>query len=295
MNYLLPPSSKVDKIKLISFDLDGTLLGRNKEISKNTCEFLIQLQEKGYTIALASGRFLYEIEPYIKQLKLREYNGIAICANGLEVHDFSDDSLHYFQKLTKEEVFHIIDEAKRRNITCYLNYQNEYYISFNSFYESIFFLLKCIFYPCKTLLKNNYYISLLYGLKTTKNIYHEIGDLHKICFFASFSKLKALETEINTWNKPYVFYFVNRKATEITHNTVGKWQAIQYVCEKRNIPTQSVMAFGDSGNDLNLLKNAGIGVAMKNAFSEVKQVTPYQTFETNNNEGIYDYLKSLFK
>lgn len=293
MTQKLPDAKKIEAIKMIVCDLDGTLLNHNKKIGENTISYLIALQEKGYTLALASGRFFYELQPYIKQLKMDKYQGIAICANGLEVHDLSDDSVHYFEKLSKEESIKIIDTAKKNGITSYLNYKNKYYVSLRTLQKIPVYFAKTILYPFKNFMRKNHLISGLYNLGMGNNIKQEIGELHKICFLSSSKKLKKFEQEILSWNQPYVFYFVNRRAIEITHNTVGKYEAIQYVCRKRKLSLDNIMAFGDSGNDLNLIKHAGIGVAMQNAFLEVKSVTNYQTFKNNQNEGIFDYLKRL--
>lgn len=294
MSIQLPAQNKVNKIKLIAFDLDGTLLNHNKEISKKTEEFLISLQKQGYTLALASGRFEYELTPYIKQLKIDHYGGIAISANGLEVHDFNDQTLQSFTKLSKQESLKLIEAAKQDGITCYLNYNQTYYTSLCTLHKIPVYCAKTILYPFKNILKNNHLIQSLYKIKFDKHFHNEINELHKICFLSSPNKLKRFESKINSWNCPYVFYFVNPRSTEITHNSVGKYEAIQYVCHKRNLSLDNVMAFGDSGNDLNLIKHAGIGVAMKNAFPEVKAITPYQTFKNNQSEGVYDYLKQLY-
>lgn len=293
MNMKIPTSAEIENIRIIVCDLDGTLLNHNKKISNHTADLLISLQEKGYLLALASGRFYYELQPYIKQLKMKEYNGLAICANGLEIHDLSDDSIFCFEKLSREESIKIIDAAKKNGITCYLNYQNKYYTSLCTLHKIPIYLAKTILYPFRNLLKKNHLVSGLYKIGFEKDIKTEIGELHKICFLSTPRKLKKFENEIAKWNKPYVFYFVNLRATEITHKSVGKYEAIQHVCMQKNLSLDNVMAFGDSGNDLNLIKHAKIGVAMKNAFPEVKEVANYETFKNNHNEGIYDFLKQL--
>lgn len=293
MNKKIPTLSEIESIKIIVCDLDGTLLNHNKEISKHTADMLISLQEKGYLLALASGRFFYELQPYIKQLKMKEHNGLAICANGLEIHDLSDDSIFCFKKLSRDESIKIIETAKKNRITCYLNYQNKYYTSLCTLHKIPIYLARTIFYPFQNILKKNHLISGLYKIGFEKDIKKEIGELHKICFISTPRKLKKLESEISKWNKPYVFYFVSLRATEITHKSVGKYEAIQHICKKKNLSFDNVIAFGDSGNDLNLIKHAKIGVAMKNAFPEVKAVANYETFKNNQNEGIYDFLKQI--
>ena len=58
---------QLNKIKMIVCDLDGTLFNHKKEISSATITYLIKLQENGYTLVLATGRFFYELKPYIEK------------------------------------------------------------------------------------------------------------------------------------------------------------------------------------------------------------------------------------
>ena len=53
-----------------------------------------------------------------------------------------------------------------------------------------------------------------------------------------------------------------------------------------------VMAFGDSDNDIEMLSGVGIGVAMGNAKSSVKELAHYTT-DSNNNDGIFKGFGSL--
>ena len=63
------------KIKMIVSDLDGTLLNDAKKISTFTEKTLLEYQQQGCIVVLASGRFQREVDRYAKQLKLKEYNG----------------------------------------------------------------------------------------------------------------------------------------------------------------------------------------------------------------------------
>ena len=86
MTKLSIEKQQISKIKVIVCDLDGTLLNHRKQITEATAQYLIQLQEAGYRLVLASGRFYYELTGYIEQLKMKKFDGYAICANGLEIH-----------------------------------------------------------------------------------------------------------------------------------------------------------------------------------------------------------------
>jgi hydroxymethylpyrimidine pyrophosphatase-like HAD family hydrolase len=58
---------------------------------------------------------------------------------------------------------------------------------------------------------------------------------------------------------------------EITHPDATKGQTLEILCKSLQIPMEAVMALGDSGNDITMLRQAGLGVAMGNAPDFVKQ------------------------
>ena len=60
----------MNSYKMLVLDLDGTLTNANKEISTRNREALIQLQEKGVLLVLASGRPTYGIVPLAEELQL---------------------------------------------------------------------------------------------------------------------------------------------------------------------------------------------------------------------------------
>ena len=90
---------QLNKIKMIVCDLDGTQFNHKKEISSATNTYLIKLQENGYTLVLATGRFFYELKPYIEQLQLEKYHGYVICCNGIEIYDLTHNKCRSFSFL----------------------------------------------------------------------------------------------------------------------------------------------------------------------------------------------------
>lgn len=77
--------------------------------------------------------------------------------------------------------------------------------------------------------------------------------------------------------------------TDITAFGVSKSKGLQKVAEWCGIDISQTMAFGDGGNDLTIIRDAGIGVAMGNAGDEVKAVADYVTTSVDNN-GIFNAL-----
>ena len=92
----------------------------------------------------------------------------------------------------------------------------------------------------------------------------------------------------------YRFYDVGKFSTELCKRDVGKLEAIRYICRKKGVSISSVMAFGDNGNDVDLLASCGYGVAMKNGSAQAKKAAKYISDYTNNDQGVLRFINSFF-
>ena len=118
----------MDSYKVIIFDLDGTLFYKDQMISENATKKIIELEEKGIVIGLATGRFLNELDSFIEQLQLKKYQGFVICANGAEVIDLAGGNRHKFSLLSKQECYELIHLAKQYKLISYIYEDNDYHV-----------------------------------------------------------------------------------------------------------------------------------------------------------------------
>ena len=90
--------------KLLVLDLDGTLTNSKKEITPFTRETLLQAQEKGLHLVLASGRPTYGIVPLAEELNIKQYGGFILLVTGPE------HAINYFESHSKliQNILHII-------------------------------------------------------------------------------------------------------------------------------------------------------------------------------------------
>lgn len=110
-------------------------------------------------------------------------------------------------------------------------------------------------------------------------------DINKVCMIHSprfFEKnLPKLREEL----KDYDLLMVGKDWLEIMPRGVSKASGLQKVAERVGCTMEEVMAFGDAENDIPMLQEAGIGVAMGNAMETAKEAASYVT-DTNENNGI---------
>ena len=98
------------------------------------------------------------------------------------------------------------------------------------------------------------------------------------------------ETFRNFSKDKYLLFQHRENIYEVTRKDTSKATGIQFLLDYFNLPLENSYAFGDSNNDLPMLKYAGNSIAMGNAMKEILPFCTYQTTDIEDN-GIYNALK----
>lgn len=272
-------------IKIIVFDLDGTLFDSQKRIDDRTIHKIIDLEKQGIIVGIATGRFYEELDEVIARLKLKEFHGFVASSNGLEIHDFFDGKIMNFSRLSKSEVQQLIQISKQYHLVSYVWQKDGYSMFHVSFLRGIKKIITSL--PI-----HSHYIRTLKKTRFEKGFVLEKSEYDKVCFAGL--RVKRFKRDILNNFSSYRFYDLNDFGTELCQKDVGKLEAIEYICQKKNISLKDVMAFGDGANDIDLLSSCGYGVAMKNGNRKVKKATTYMSDFTNDQQGVFKYLNSFF-
>ena len=93
------------KYKLLSLDMDGTLLDSKTKVSPETVETLVDLTQKGVNVVLGTGRGLAELRDY-----KREFRGIryGILMNGGMLYDFFEEKVLFLIPLKLDYIMEIL-------------------------------------------------------------------------------------------------------------------------------------------------------------------------------------------
>lgn len=277
--------------KLVTIDLDGTLLNSLGEISEENIIILRKCIEKGVEIVLTSGRVVSSIKNFANEIGNNNY---LISGNGSTVYDIKNEKIIYQNTIPKEKALKIIEICEENSI--YYSVYTERGIITKSLNYNI------LFYHKENLKKIN---SEKTNLNIVQNIYDYVENLEnnkiskisvcdkdKIVFNSILKKMKQIENldvlEVAHMSRKYIengteivpieFYY-----TEITNENVNKWEAIKFLIEKLNIKAEEVIAIGDNINDKEMIENAGIGIAMGNAAPYIKEFSDDVTLDNNNN------------
>ena len=284
--------------KLITIDLDGTLLNSFGEISEENLIELRNCIDIGVEVVLASGRVISSIKNFANEIGNGSY---LIAGNGSTVYDIKNEKVIYENTIPKEKVLKIIKICEENSI--YYSVYTEKFIVTKSLNYNI------LFYSKENIKKNNMektninisqdiysYIENMENIKISKI---SICDKDKMIFSSILKKLREIEgidvldvahmsrkyIENGTDVVPVEFYY-----TEITNENVNKWEAIMFLINKLNISPKEVIAFGDNINDKEMLENAGMGIAMDNSAPYIKALAKDITL-SNNENGVAEALK----
>lgn len=79
---------------------------------------------------------------------------------------------------------------------------------------------------------------------------------------------------------------------EVFDPGVNKWEGVLHVARRHGIEQGQIIAIGDDLNDVPMIRNAGLGVAMGNARPEVKAIAK-RVIGSNKDEGLAEFLEEL--
>lgn len=250
--------------KLLVLDLDGTLLRDDKKVSKENIMKLIEFKEKGNKILFATARPPRDAYKYVPT-DLRD-NPI-ICYNGACIID-SKMNILFRQEIERKGVLETIKIAQKNNYdNLCLEINDELFSSFDT--------------------------TDFFG-----NVPNNITELEKINFESAYKIIicskKPIDSEILK-QLPHNCKGVltdDRTLCQIMHINASKWNRIKELSDSLHISAENIIAMGDDNNDIDMIANCGIGVAMGNANEEVKKIAKYVT-DTNMNDGVAKFLERV--
>ena len=285
-------------VKLIVMDMDGTLLTSAQKISSKTLQALIEAQKNGIHIVLASGRSYKTLTSYGIQLRMPDYDGYFIEANGAAITRTATMEHEIIRQLQKEELMELFHAI--------LPYEVEAMgVLDGTLYDYIPDSLREIKkdYRIKHSIDEDVpWTAGTFALVTDQrkgysNIY-EVQDfseipcaVNKVCIAHLPEVLeKVYEDLVKAYGNKYHFARTSKQWIECTPIGVNKGNAILKIAEQFYISKDEIVVFGDGENDLSMFQEAKYPIAMGNAMDTVKQAA-YEVTLDNNSDGIAYFLK----
>jgi Cof subfamily protein (haloacid dehalogenase superfamily) len=253
--------------KLIALDMDGTLLKEDKTISKETFKAIQRAKAKGVKVVLTTGRPIDGVKRYLKELDLINDDDYVISYNGAFIQNtktkeviaetlMSLDDIDYLYKLSQQLKVNIHALTDSSCITPKWSKYSQVEADINA--------IPLDFVDFNNINKNTTIVKIMF--------IDEPEHLSKV--------IDKLPSEV------YEKYSVLRSAPyflEFLDKSVNKGAGVGLLANKLGIKPEEVICVGDAGNDIHMIQFAGLGVAMGNAFPEIKEVADYITLSNEEN------------
>ena len=267
------------KYRLVALDLDGTLLDSSLKIRNDTITALAEVRARGIQAMIVTGRHHVTAYPYWYELGL---DLPAICCNGAYVYDFQARRPLVGDPLTRHEARELLKLVRKYAISSMV------YIDEAMAYET-----ESEYHPYLLKWSATLPGALRPRIEQVNSFEQLTEDAENIWKFAAAGKsepaLRAFVAEIDETLGLSCEWSGNDRL-DITRAGNNKGTRLAEWIAEQGIEREEVIAFGDQNNDFEMLRMAGLGVAMGNSGANVQACADWVT-GTNDNGGIAAALK----
>ncbi len=264
--------ARVPKVKLIAFDLDGTLLTSDKRITARSERAIRALAKAGVVMIPCTGRPSRNTKDYVRQLGLPN----AFVFNGAGLYNGPTDSTLYRHCIHKETALQIIGQMRQAipGVIAGMETSHGWYLDL-SYYEWR---------------KAQPYLPQLEPTGIGDIIDFVSDGVVKLYFRKPGFTARAMSLALTGIDS--YFTWSSDQLLEVMAHGVSKREALTHLCTQLGISWQEVIAFGDEHNDQGMLMWAGLGVAMANAKIEAEEAADYTT-KSNDEDGVAVVLEAV--
>ncbi len=262
--------SLANQVNTFVFDMDGTLLNDEHELSPLTIRTLQELKARGATLIIATGRHYQDIRAYIEQLG----GGIAaITANGAMIHNSAGE-------LVNRSVLPLSVNA------ALLPLAEQFDVHLNMYTDSEWLVTA----PCESMLSAHDQSQFFYRQIALQQLL-ETPAL-KILFYGEHEKLQRVKAKILQLPPlPIHLTFSDDYYLEAMPQNISKGYSLTQLMGLLNLPLANAMAFGDGFNDVEMFRTVAHPVIMSNANEKLKQLFPSALrAQPNQEDGVARFI-----
>lgn len=274
-------------IKLVSSDIDSTLIDNVHPICERNIQAISYLKEKNVTFALCTGKSYAISKDFCKKVGA----DFGIFGNGSHCVNLTTNKDIFKRTLSINSITKCLELAKEYGMHVHANTDTGIISEKLEYLD----LRNSLLFPGKIEIKE---VSDIYNTLVTGNaqilqlVLSSVEDLSEFK-----SKLQQVEgisiTHIRKKGK-YRDNIINKdyEYLDISTSNVSKENAVNALSNYLGIPQEQILAIGDNINDISMFNVAGIGVAVNNAYDEVKVAAD---FVTENSAGDGGFAEAIYK
>ncbi len=268
-------------IKLIASDMDGTLIGTNRKISKENIAAIKMAQEKGIVFAIATGRAYEDVKPFLDECGL---TCECVVLNGGEYRDIAGEIVAgiYIDKSIAVQILNIManyDAAAEI-------YTDDGYYTTNTKEKTLKGMIERVkaFYPAlidsdeiyQHAITHPHFAKMKYITNLQEFLKSDINIGKFVSFAGSIDEINVLKQALNKLSGLAISSSFPMNI-EVNDVNATKGRILAKVAEKIGIRKEEVAVLGDSSNDYSMFVEFPNSFAMGNAIPEIKKVAKYIT------------------
>ena len=272
-------------IKMVSMDLDETLLTTDKVITESFESFVKKLKSNNIIPVVATGREYYSAHKFVGN----NVDIDLICNNGNVIRDNLSGKVHYVNPISDEDLKRVMAFDDNDKVFTSLHIQRD---------DGIDLVYK----------KKNFtnfegtYVDAVRGRNLGLDDFDNLeGNPLSIVFAGSHDDLVGLRNRMrDEISDRFNFHIMKIRREpkwmlEVLQKSGDKFYGVKKYAEIRGIDLKNVAAIGDDSNDVMLIKSVGLGIAMKNGVERLREAADVVSDFDNNNDGAVKILdKVLF-
>lgn len=270
--------------RLLALNIDGTLLRSNGRLQSSTKEAIQFVQKKDVYITLVTSRHFQSAKKLAKALKI---DGCLITHGGAFIANRLDDPL-YVKRISEDLTFNIVQVLEYFNCNIRIVHErfsigNRKKISSNIMGKMLLNSGDPLFYPIQ-------FVESLADALIDDPVAAPKIDV----YFNDFEESREAAKTIQDAFQEVDVIRIHEEKIEIVPKGVSKLAGLQKLGEHLGIALDEMVAIGDGLDDLEMIQNAGLGVAMGNAPFEVKRKADWIT-RSNDEQGVSYMVKEHFR
>lgn len=263
------------KIRMIGLDMDGTLLTTEKELTEHTREVLREAIDRGVVVLPATGRPLAGIPEEVLKFPGVRY---AVASNGARIVDLKENRVIYEDLVPYETGRRVLEICSRYDSMLEIYYDGVGYAEEEK--------LKHLDEYVPRLPMARYIASSRRPVADVRAMHEERkAPTDKVqALFRTTEECKKAWKEVEKEIPDIEITGALSNNIEVNAKGVNKGRGLMILGELLGIHREEIMAVGDGSNDIAMLREAGLGVAMENATEAVKAAADVVTL-SNDQEG----------
>ena len=269
-------------IQLVAIDLDGTLLRDDKSLSQENVDAIKEAIEQGVQVVICTGRTLPSIQYLSKQLPQGDGDEYLILQNGAVIHQLPDLNIVHETILTegdRQAIYDIFKEYRSEEVQMVAFDPDKLYLVDDETANPT------VVQDAKTL-----------STDITLAKFEEVLNLETLYKIVVFGGVEFIDDYLEKIpNELYEQVHIVRSlpvAIEFIPKLANKANGLNALIQQLDIKAENIMTIGDELNDYEMVKMAGLGVAMENGHPEVKRVADELTL-TNNENGVAHAIRKF--